>query len=78
MAGEHRSIVTNNVKDFRPVHDATMAAGKEHSGSAFTFDATLPRNKAAISLWVQTLDRFLAAHRDKDALKNRILMIKPR
>ena len=72
MAHERRVIVTNNVEDFRPLHDATAAAREEHYEMVFTFDATMPRNKASISLWIQTLDRFLAAHPDEDALKNRI------
>jgi hypothetical protein len=38
----------------------------------FTFDATMPRTKAAIPLWVQTLTGLLADHGDEDSLRNRV------
>jgi predicted nuclease of predicted toxin-antitoxin system len=72
MASERRVIVTNNVKDYRPIHDRFLAAGEEHYGLVFTFDDTMPRNKASIPLWVSTLEALLAAHPDDDALRNRV------
>lgn len=71
VAAERRAIVTANVRDFRIVHEQMLAQGEEHFGVVFTFDDTLPRNKASISLWVRTLDRFLRAHAPADALQNR-------
>jgi predicted nuclease of predicted toxin-antitoxin system len=72
MAAERRAIVTNNVADFRGIHDRFLAAGDEHSGMIFTFDATMPRNRAAIPRWVQALTGLLADHREEDALRNRV------
>jgi predicted nuclease of predicted toxin-antitoxin system len=71
MAAERRAIVTTNVRDFRVIHERMLAGGEDHYGIIFTFDDTLPRNKASISLWVQTLDAFLQVHAPDDALRNR-------
>ena len=71
MAAERRAIVTTNVRDLRVVHERMLAGGEDHYGIIFTLDDTLPRNKASISLWVQTLDAFLRAHAPDDALRNR-------
>jgi predicted nuclease of predicted toxin-antitoxin system len=73
MAAERRAIVTNDVADFHGIHDQLLAAGEEHSGMIFTFDATLPRTKAAIPQWTRTLTSLLADHGEEDALRNRVL-----
>ncbi len=62
MAAELRAVVTTNVRDFRVVHEQMLAGGEDHYGIVFTFDDTLPRNKASSSLWVRTLDAFLRTH----------------
>jgi len=38
----------------------------------FSYDATMPRNKASVGLWIETLETFLAARPGDDALRNRI------
>jgi hypothetical protein len=35
----------------------------------FTHDSTLPRDRASIGVWVETLAGFLAAHRSAGALR---------
>ncbi len=72
MTAERRAIVTNDIADFQAVHDQLLAAGDEHNGMVFTFDATMPRSKDAIPQWVQTLTKLLTEHPDDDALRNRI------
>jgi predicted nuclease of predicted toxin-antitoxin system len=72
MAAEGRAIVTNDVADFQRIHDQFLAAGETHHGMIFTFDATLPRTKAAIPQWVEALSSLFAEHRGDDALRNRI------
>ena len=72
MVAERRAIVTNDVADFQGIHDRLLAAGETHYGIVFTFDATMPRTKAAIPHWVQTLTGLLVAHRDKDSMRNRV------
>lgn len=73
LAAERRAIVTNDVLDFQPIHDRMGAAGEEHFGMLFTNDATMPRNKASIPLWVKTLAAILEASPADDALRNRVL-----
>lgn len=73
MASEGRAIVTNDVADFQPLHDRLLAAGEEHAGMIFTSDATMPRNRAAIPLWVERLGKLLDAHGDGEPLRNRVL-----
>ena len=68
---EQRAVVTNNVRDFRVAHERVIARGEAHYGVIHTFDGSLPRNKAAISLWVRTLEQLLLAHRSDGALLNR-------
>lgn len=71
-AGEQRAVVTNDIIDFQQIHDRTLAAGDEHYGIVFTYDPVLPRNKASIPLWVETLEDFLSARPAVDALRNRV------
>lgn len=75
MAVEWRVIVTNNVKDYRPIHDRFLAGGEEHFGMLFTFDATMPRSKRDIPLWVKVLETLLDAHPEDDALRNRVRLL---
>lgn len=70
LHGERRAIVTNNVRDFQPIHRRLIAHREEHSGMVFTWDGSLPRNRAAIPRWVEALDELLKAHREADALRN--------
>jgi predicted nuclease of predicted toxin-antitoxin system len=72
MAVEERTIVTNDVGDFQAIHDRLIAAGDHHHGMIFTFDATLPRTKDAISSSVRTLGATLDAHAAADALRDRV------
>lgn len=72
MAREKRTVVTNNVIDFLPLHDRALAMGEDHFGMIFTDDATLPRTKTAIPRWVETLEDLLHRHPDAIALRNRV------
>jgi len=72
IAQEKRAVVTNNVVDFQPLHDRALAAGEHHFGMVFTNDATMPRTRAAILMWVDALETFLRNHPDEDALRNRV------
>lgn len=72
MSGERRAIVTNDIADFQIIHERVLAVGEEHAGMVFTFDTTMPRRKATVFLWIQTLADLLANHRGEDALCNRV------
>ena len=72
---ERRAVVTNNVRDFRVAHERVLAHGGTHYGVIYTFDSSLPRNRAALGLWVTTLERFLRGHEPDDVLLNRRLAL---
>lgn len=72
---EGRTVVSNDVLDFQLIHNRMMAEGESHFGILFTDDAAMPRNKASIPLWVQTLASFLETNRDEDALRNRVAFL---
>jgi hypothetical protein len=67
---EQRAIVTNNVRDFRPLHAELVAAGSEgHAGMVFV-PATVPRTKAATGQLVAALEAKLAEYPADQALAN--------
>ena len=72
MATEGRAIVTNDIADFQAIHDQFLAAGNEHYGMVFTFDATMPRTKDAIPQWVTVLTKLLTEHIPEDSRRNRV------
>lgn len=74
-AAERRAVVTNNVRDYRVVHERTLGRGETHYGIVYTYDDTLPRKKTAVPLWLSTLAQFLDAHPDEDALVNRTYVL---
>lgn len=75
MTSEDRAVVTNNVKDFRPLHDELLGSGEGHAGMVFTFDVTLPRSKSAVGLWVSALEALLVANPGDRALGNRVVCL---
>ena len=76
-AGEQRAVVTNNVRNYLVAHGRLRARGGDHYGVVFTYDDTLPRNKAAFPLWVSALEEFLGARPGDEALLNRIYHLLP-
>jgi predicted nuclease of predicted toxin-antitoxin system len=67
---EHRAVVTNNVRDFRPLHaELVAAAGDGHAGMVFV-PANVPRTKAAIGQLVAALEAKLGAYPGDDSLAN--------
>jgi predicted nuclease of predicted toxin-antitoxin system len=75
MAQETRAILTNDVRDFRPIHDRMLGAGESHAGLVFTRDSDLPRSRSALPLWVRTLSAFLESHPADDELRNRVVFL---
>jgi hypothetical protein len=73
IAAEQRAIVTNDVVDFQTIHDRLLAAGEAHCGMVFTFDAKMPRTRAAIPRWIEALSDLLATHPRETSLRNRVL-----
>ncbi len=72
MVTEQRAIVTNDIADFQAIHDQFVAAGDEHPGLIFTFDATMPRTKDAVPQWVLVLSGLLGEYLDDASLANQV------
>lgn len=70
-AVEQRAVVTNNVRDYRIAQERMRARGEDHHGVIYTYDDTLPRNRAGFPLWVSALAGFLEERPAANALLNR-------
>lgn len=67
---ERRAIVTNNVRDYRPLHAELVAGdGEGHAGMVFV-PANMPRTKAATGQLVVALEAKLAEYPGDDDLAN--------
>jgi hypothetical protein len=53
--GERRVLVTNNVRDYAPLVDKFGLRGERHFGVVFTDDATFPRTRDGIGLFVRAI-----------------------
>lgn len=60
---EGRTLVTENVRDFRPLAERLIEAGGSHGGLVFTTDRRWPRTN--IGALIDALDRLLAEHPDR-------------
>lgn len=58
---DRRALLTNNVRDFMPLHARWMASGRSHLGLLFTDDAGMPRHRSTIGRYVSVLSTFMAA-----------------
>ncbi len=76
-AVEQRAVVTNNVRDYRIAHERMQARAAEHYGIVYTYDDTVPRNKAAFGLWVAALEQLLEERPAADSLRNRAYHLLP-
>ena len=61
---EQRAVVTNNVRDFRPLHgEAVMPGGRGHYGVVFA-PSGYRRTRDDVGRLVAALDRLISAHPD--------------
>ncbi len=74
---EKRAFVTNNHRDFMPLHTAWMAAGRSHHGIVLTADKSMPRTRGNIGQYVTTLAHWLTAHPGDDDLVNQVRWLHP-
>jgi hypothetical protein len=56
-----RALLTNNVADFVKIATLWQSIGLSHAGIVFTADASMPRGKRTIGLFVTALETLLAA-----------------
>jgi hypothetical protein len=67
---ERRAVVTNNVKDFRPIAAARIVSGHGHGGLVLV-PASVPRTRAAVGHVVAGLESILRAEPDGIAGRER-------
>ncbi len=60
---EERAVITNNVKDFRPLAAARLAQGRSHAGLIF-IPSTRTRTRAAIAVLAAAVENVLQEHPD--------------
>jgi hypothetical protein len=57
---EERTLVTENVRDFRPLENSLLAAGSHHAGLVYTSNRQFPRgDPATTGRLVRALDALL-------------------
>lgn len=67
---ERRAVVTNNVRDFRPLHhEAITPGGPGHFGMIF-LPGNYPRTRASTGRIVAALEAVLASHPGENDLAN--------
>lgn len=71
-ASEGRALLTNNARHFAPLAARWAAAGQDHFGLLFTSDASMPRSKGTIGVYVATLSALMEAKDAADALRNQV------
>ncbi len=60
---EGRAVVTNNIKDFRPLAAEWLAAGRTHPG-LILLPSARTRTRAAVPLLATAIEAILRAHPD--------------
>ncbi len=56
-----RALVTDNLRDFLPLHAALLASGRHHAGLVLAPSSRYPRSKRALGRWVNALHALLSA-----------------
>lgn len=72
---EGRALLTNNVADFTAIAARWQSTGRSQPGIVFTSDASMPRSKRTIGLFVAALDTLLTA--EPDAIINQLRWLQP-
>ncbi len=57
-AGEGRAVVTNNIKDYRPIAAGRLAQGKGHSG-LILLPSTRSRSRSAVKVLADGVERIM-------------------
>ncbi len=62
-AGERRAVVTNNIKDFRPIAAERIAGGRGHAG-LILLPANHSRSRDATGVLADAIETVMCAHAD--------------
>jgi len=71
-SSEDRALLTNNARDFMPIVSRWTTSGMDHCGVLLTSDASMPRGKNTIGLYVRTLQALMDTNPDPTALANQV------
>ena len=61
--GEGRAVITNNIKDFRPLAAEWLAQGRTHAGLVL-LPSSRTRTRAAVATLADAVEAILRAHPD--------------
>lgn len=76
-AAERRTLVTNNHRDFMPLHTAWTATARSHHGIVLTADKSMPRTRGNIGHYVTALTHWMTAHPGDHDLVNQVRWLHP-
>jgi len=76
-AADERALMTNNVAGFTALARRWAGEGRRHWGLIFTSDASMPRSRHTIGVYVAALDGLLTAHPKADAFADRVHWLSP-
>jgi len=68
---ERRTVVTNNIRDFRPLHAARLTSGSPHFGLILVSSVAYSLKRRRLGPLIQALEALLAANPGEDALRDR-------
>jgi hypothetical protein len=77
MAREGRVVVTENAADFVSAFGLMIQRGEACAGVMIASPQSMPRRGATIGLFVEVLDRELAARPQDDALDGQLVFVAP-
>ena len=69
---EQRGLVTNNVSDFTVIARRWALEGRHHAGLIFTSDASLPRGRNTIGLYVTAIQGLIRTNPGDETFVDRI------
>jgi hypothetical protein len=70
LINERRALLTENVADFAPIIQRLVTAAESHYGIVYTSNATMPRSRNTIGLYVQAIDALMRRYPGDDDFVN--------
>lgn len=74
-ATEQRSIVTNNIQDFRPMHASRLSGQQPHYGLVYVSSTKFSLRMKAVGTLIKALRQLLSANPADNALLDRELFL---
>jgi predicted nuclease of predicted toxin-antitoxin system len=69
-SGEHRAVVTNNIRDFRLLHGEYLRASQSHYGIVLVPTGKFGLRRDRLGSLIAALDELLTRFTDEDALRD--------